>query len=48
MKRRMRNRTFGVVGGGGLYPATYPITLAIHAVRAEHDGLFVNITETFD
>lgn len=25
MKRRMRNRTYGVVGGDGLYPVTYPI-----------------------
>ena len=25
MKRRMRNRTYGVVGGGGLYPTTYPM-----------------------
>ena len=27
MKRRMRNRTYGVVGGDGLYPVTYPIVL---------------------
>ena len=25
MKRRMRNRTYGVVGGDGLYPVSYPI-----------------------
>ena len=25
MKRRMRNRTYGAVGGDGLYPVTYPI-----------------------
>lgn len=27
MKRRMRNRTYGVVGGDGLYPVTYPIQM---------------------
>ena len=25
MKRRMRNRTYGVVGGNGRYPVTYPM-----------------------
>lgn len=40
MKRRMRNRTYGVVGGDGLYPVTYPILFMFkhngkcnHAVR---------------
>ena len=29
MKRRMRNRTYGVVGGSGLYPTTYPINTTV-------------------
>ena len=33
MKRRMRNRTYGVVGGDGLYPVTYPIYRKLDAVN---------------
>ena len=33
MKRRMRNRTYGVVGGDGLYPVTYPIGLVCSEVQ---------------